>query len=128
MAFRIERADTAFSLSPTKQKRPRKKDDAHLNAIRMLPCVVCLKRPVEAAHIRTGSLIHGKRETGISEKPGDEWVLPLCPAHHSMQHGMNELVFYEGFEINPFATALALWAAEADEERMAVIIQQARVR
>jgi len=122
VAYRIIPPATAFALS-SKQKRPRKESDAHLKALRFLPCVVCLGRPVEAAHIRTGSYLHGKRETGIGEKPDDKWALPLCPIHHREQHAMNEMDFYDRYEIDPFGTALALWGADGDQEAMETIIR-----
>lgn len=128
MASMIERPETAFSLSPRKTKRPRREDGEYLKAVRTLPCVVCLRRPVEAAHIRTGNMLLGKRETGIAERPSDQWVLPLCPDHHRVQHSGNELDFYRKHGIDPFLTALALWGSRHDEDAMFVIIQNARSR
>lgn len=125
--YAILRPSTAFALSGGR-KRPRKTDDAHLRDIRTLPCVVCLGRPVEAAHIRTVSMQHGKRETGKAEKPDDKWVLPLCPSHHREQHEGNELAFYLKYGIDPFGTALALWGAKEDPEAMQVIVTIARKR
>lgn len=131
--FQIVRPDTAFSLSGSR-KRPRHTSEAHLKAIRFLPCVICLKRPVEAAHIRTASLLHGKRSVGVGEKSDDRWTLPLCsnsggkPGHHSEQHSMNEMEFYKRYGVDPFGTALALWGSEGDEEAMLVIVERARTR
>src|SRR3546814_4861401 len=51
-------------------------------SIRDLPCLVCGTAPVEAAHIRSGSLQFAKRPTGGAEKPSDKWSLPLCAEHH----------------------------------------------
>ena len=125
--YAIQRPSTAFSLSGSR-KRPRHTSEAHLKAVRMLGCVICLGRPVEAAHIRTGSMLHGKREVGLSEKPDDRWTLPLCIPHHREQHSMNELAFYREYGVDPFGTALALWGAEGDDEAMETIIQRARTR
>lgn len=123
MAFRI--AYTAPE-KPSPRRRPRVKDGAHLDCIRKLPCIACGARPVQAAHIRSPSPQHGKRETGIGERPSDVWVLPLCPPCHldgpGAQHKVGEANFYRRININPFTLALALWAAEGDVERMEQII------
>lgn len=125
--YTIIRPPTAFSLS-TGRKRPRQKDDRHLRAIRKLPCLICLRRPVEAAHLRTGSLIHGKHPTGAGEKPDDRWSLPLCPPDHRLQHMGNEVLFYQAHGVEPFGVAALLWAADCDVEAMEAVIVNARVR
>lgn len=132
-AYRIERPPEAFSLTGGKQKRPRKEDAAYLKQIRELPCVICLMRPVEAAHIRSPSIQWGKSSTGISEKPSDRWTLPLCGFgspnnHHAEQHTMNEMDFYRKYQVDPHVVALALWGAREDEEVMDAIIRMARKR
>lgn len=119
--FRIEPTTAA-----TRTKHPRVKEPSHLELIRQLPCVVCLTHPVEAAHIRAPNFRLGKRETGKGEKPSDRWTLPLCQKHHMEQHAMNEMRFYDVKRIDPFATALALWAAEGDLGIMKIIVRLAR--
>ncbi|MES2602121.1 MAG: hypothetical protein V4602_15065 [Pseudomonadota bacterium] len=96
-------------------KRPRIKNDGHLDFIRSLPCACCFSNiESQAAHIRTGSPFHGKRETGGSEKPTDIWVLPLCQRHHDQQHNMNEVEFWKLYGIDPFVLALSLYACTGD--------------
>lgn len=113
-----------------RHRRPRVEQGAHLDAIRTLPCLTCGSVPVEAAHIRSGSRKHGKRPTGTAEKPSDHWTLPLCTRCHRIgptaQHSMNELEFYRCHGIDPFATALALWAASGSPEVMLQIVMEAR--
>lgn len=103
------------------QRQPRVRDSAHLGFVAALPCVACLvlsgkfTRPVQVAHLRTGSLEHEKRPTGMAEKPSDKWTLPLCFPHHNggkgSQHSMGELDFWAGLGINPFDLCLELSAA-----------------
>lgn len=113
---------------PVRQRRPRIKEPQHLDNIRQLPCLICFGQPVEAAHLRAKSNMHGKRETGKSEKPSDKWALPLCPEHHREQHSMNELGFWRYHGIDPFVTALSLWAAEGDIDSMEFIVSLAARR
>ncbi len=92
-----------------RQREPRQKDNKHLDFIRSLPCCICGGINTEAAHIRVGSINHGKRETGMSEKPSDKWTVPLCNEHHREQHDAgNELVWWASKGIDPFMLALTL--------------------
>lgn len=113
-----------------RQRRPRVEKSAHLRSIRLLPCISCFTRPAQAAHLRVGSRKYGKRETGIAEKPSDRWTLPLCEACHLTgplaQHKVGETEFYRRIHIDPFATALALWAAEGDLQLMEQIVAETR--
>lgn len=96
-------------------KTPRIKNDGHLDFIRSLPCACCGNpHQTEAAHIRTASLFHGKRDTGGQEKPSDKWTVPLCGNHHREQHLGNELKFWKDFGIDPFVLALSLHSCSGD--------------
>lgn len=96
-------------------KRPRVKNEKHLNFIRSLPCVVCQNNiETEAAHVRAGELALGKWPTGGGEKPSDCWTVPLCGRHHREQHSMNEREFWSQQGINPFVVAMALYASSGD--------------
>lgn len=104
----------------TRQRQPRREDGAKLIFVRLLSCVICGRKPVEAAHLRVASRLYGKRGVGNSERPDDVWVAPLCAGHHrgnGGQHTMNELEFWRSHNIaNPFALCLAIHAAyEADD-------------
>lgn len=94
-----------------RQREPRQKDAKHLDFIRAQPCCICGDNTsTEAAHIRTASLAHGKRHTGMQEKASDKWTLPLCNAHHREQHTMNEMAFWKRYGIDPFMKALTMRA------------------
>ena len=53
------------------------RDRKRLAAIRKLPCVVCGRSPVDAAHSNQSS--HGK---GLGLKACDTKTIPLCRNHH----------------------------------------------
>lgn len=93
-------------------KRPRIKNDKHLDYIRSLPCCICGDdTSTEAAHIRVASLENGKPHTGMAEKPSDKWAVPLCGRHHREQHAFgNELEWWKCHGINPFILAMTLRA------------------
>lgn len=114
---RIIRPATAFSIASTKQKRPREHNREHLKWIGTLHCCVCGAPGPDAAHIRSSSALYGKRETGGAEKASDKWTVPLCRKHHDEQHATgDEMKFWDFVGINPFALALALYAATGDDE------------
>jgi hypothetical protein len=91
-----------------RQKEPRVRDEKHLRYVASLPCCICRRTDVQAAHIRTMSLEHGKRGLGMQEKASDCWTVPLCREHHAEQHSMNEMGFWKRYEIDPFVLALSL--------------------
>jgi hypothetical protein len=115
-AQRIVIPSTAFSKVPSKQRKPRERNEQHLKFIRSLKCCICGAPGPDPAHIRTASSLHGKRETGGAEKSSDKWTVPLCRTHHDMQHSMNEMKFWAMQRIDPFGLALALYDASGDDE------------
>jgi len=123
---RIIRPDTAFSVASTRQKRPRVKNEGHLDFIRSLSCVICGSPDPDAAHIRMASDLHGKRHTGMAEKPSDKWTVPLCRAHHGEQHSHNELTWWARRGIDPFGLALSLYAHSGDYELACSILDAHR--
>ena len=65
--------------------------DAHLKWVRGLQCAVpdCdTGDRIEAAHVRSGT------DGGTGQKPGDNWVVPLCATHHREQHQDGEATFW----------------------------------
>lgn len=129
MSFQqIRRPPTAFASAPTTgKKRPRENDKDHLAWIRGLPCLITGIRPVDPAHIRYGDERYGKRPTGMSEKPHDRYVVPLCREKHDEQHSMNEREFWQKHGIpDPIQVALALWSVSGDDEVAEVILRAAR--
>ena len=96
-------------------KRPRQKDNKHLDFVRGLPCVACANDVgTEAAHLRAGALKYGKRPSGTAEKPSDKWTLPLCSSCHREQHTGRELDFWEKLGIDPFVLAMSLFDVSGD--------------
>ena len=111
-----------------RQRLPRVRDEQHLQFIRSLQCVRCGDdTATEAAHIRSAALEYGKRHTGMSEKPSDKFVVPLCGKCHRLQHDLNEMKFWDCAGINPFVLALSLFAASGDHELAQEVIS-AQVR
>jgi hypothetical protein len=51
--------------------------------------------------------MHGKRPTGMAEKPDDRWALPLNRRCHMMQHAWGaELEWWVAHLIDPFKLAV----------------------
>ena len=128
---RMVRPPTAFSLSSTRKKHPRIKNGDHLKWIRTLPCILTGSHAqVEAAHIRYGDPVYGKRETGNSEKSDDRWTVPLNATDHRQgpdsQHGNNERGWWASKGIDPLQVASALWGVTGDTELAEVILREAR--
>lgn len=102
-------------------RQPRERDDAHLAAIRQLPCLKCAAVPCgEAAHVRMPSGAHGKK-SGMGEKPSDQWALPLCHRDHMEQHRIGEAKFWHELGINPVLLCVRLNAESPDIDKMAAI-------
>lgn len=94
------------------------------------PCLACAAsgrghhKGVQVCHLRSGSLDHGKRPTGMAERPSDRWTTPMCEPMHRRQHGGNELAFWQELAIDPFDVCQALSAAyERGETPDATIIR-----
>mgnify|MGYP003627783575 FL=1 len=82
------------------------RDKNYLKFIRGLECVVCGNPHVEAAHLRMNT------DGGMGMKPSDCWVLPLCSAHHRLQHHIGEEKFWEGKD--PHALCEDLYKVKGD--------------
>lgn len=101
----------------TRQKRPRQRDEAYLDFIRQLSCIICGDTTsTEAAHLRAACASAGHRPVGKGERPDDRWAMPLCSACHREQHAFNETVFWETYNIDPHYLSLALQGAYPDLE------------
>lgn len=79
----------------------RVRSPSHCKWVREHSCCVpnCDARPIEAAHVRTGTM----GGTGI--KPGDDWTISLCSYHHARQHAIGERVFEKAHGIDMKALA-----------------------
>lgn len=128
MAQKMMIPETAFPLSRG-QKQPRQHEKSHLDFIRVLPCLKCGTVGCEAAHVRYGSLPHGKRETGLGEKPSDCWTVPLCVGDHRMnayaQHNSNERVWWAHMRIDPLIVAALLFAVSGNVQAGDQIVRAA---
>lgn len=98
-----------------RQRRPRDRDQKHINYVNKLPCCVCgSTRNVEAAHLKMRLPEIGKEMPGMAQKADDRFVTPLCHYHHQSgilaQHRIGEQRFW--FEVhgrNPFEICARLW-------------------
>lgn len=112
-------------------KRPRVKNEKHLEFVRSLPCLLTGRTDgVEAAHIRYANRALGKLAVGGQEKPSDRWTIPLHFTRHrtdkDAQHTGNEERWWKEQGIDPCIIALALWGATGDHELGELIIREAR--
>lgn len=92
-----------------KRMKPRRaKCPAHMGRVASLPCLVCLSRPVEVHHVRTGLL-----------PKDDRRVTPLCAEHHRGRwgfHGLgSERAFFAEHGIDLTAEAKRLEAESVAE-------------
>lgn len=98
-------------MTELRQKQPRVLCPGYLKWLRRQPCACGCGSPApsDAAHLRAGSVLHGKRHTGMSEKPSDCWALPLKHSHHMAQHHHgDELGWWSAHDVpDPFT--LAMW-------------------
>jgi hypothetical protein len=74
------------------QRRPRKRNERALEAVRQMPCCICGDdTSVEAHHPRVGLFALGM-------KNDDEAAVPLCGRHHRELHAMgNEREFWASY-------------------------------
>jgi hypothetical protein len=84
----------------------------HLAFVRLHVCAVqgvgCSNK-IEAAHFRNGT------DGALGIKPSDNFAVPLCSAHHRMQHAIGEASFWAAHwvshGIDPLKLAAQLWKA-----------------
>lgn len=118
----------AYKWRPPRQRRPRQHNDAHLDFIRSLPCIICMDNTAtEAAHVRMADPRAAKCEAGMGAKPDDRWCVPLCSRCHREQHKTDEATFW-GWQhiyrrIDPIFLALALHSVSGSYEDGMTIIQ-----
>lgn len=112
-------------------RRPRITSPRHLVWLRSLHCVI--RGPgheAEVAHIRYADARFDKRQTGMGERPSDQWSVPLSPEMHRLgaqsQHTMNERRFWERHSVDPVIVAAALWINTGDTDAAERILAAAR--
>lgn len=96
--------------------------DAHLEAIRKLPCCVTLRVPAGEAH----HLKYGTGERGAGMRSSDRWAVPLSHGPHMELEAVgarNEPRWFKDYGIeSPIDLAAALWAASPNIEAMTKIV------
>lgn len=116
MPSRIRTPATAFPLTGGLKKHPRVEDKGYLAFVRKLPSIVSgSHQNVQACHVRYSSPSHGKRETGMGEKPDDRWAVPLTADEHlfgkDSQHASGERGWWRRQGIDPLCVAALLFSA-----------------
>ena len=95
----------------------RLKDAKHCRFIRSLPCAyqgahgLQCSGDVVPAHIRMGA------KAGTGRKPDDSRVIPLCHAHHSLQHDKGELFFHGNKLRESIELAIQLYKVTGNREK-----------
>lgn len=88
--------------------------------VRRLGCILC-GAPAEAAHVRYADDMYDKGHTGLSQKPGDEWIIPLCPEHHRLnnnaQHRGNEYRWWKSVGVDPLLYCCHIRKSYPDENK-----------
>lgn len=88
------------------REAPQIRSPGHLAWVRGHVCAVenadCQGK-IEAAHVRIGT------DGGTGVKPSDCYAIPLCFAHHTMQHSMGERSFEAAHNISMRKIADELW-------------------
>lgn len=97
-------------------------DEAHLAAIRKLPCCVTLRTPCGEAH----HLKQNTGERGAGMRSSDKWAVPICRSAHEAVESVgsrNETRWFAEHGIaSPIDLAAALWAASPDISKMTSIV------
>jgi len=76
----------------------------------------CIGLPIEAAHIRTAA------NSGIAVKPHDAFCVPLCQAHHKVQHRIGHPRFDARYGIRLLALVrVFVWTSPDDKMRESVL-------
>lgn len=95
------------------ERQPRLHDEGYLAWLRQQPCACGCGKPApsDAAHLRAGSILHGKPPiTGMQIKPDDRWATPLNHDCHMRQHEFgDEVLWWSAHGIDPFKLAIRLY-------------------
>ena len=88
------------------RKEMRRRNKAHLAFVATQPCLVCLRSPCDAHHLKFAQ----PRSLGL--KVSDEFTVPLCrDHHHELHHHGNERAWWANLQIDAIKEARELWAA-----------------
>ncbi len=82
----------------------RHRDKEHLKFVGSQPCLICSKNPSDAHHLRFA------QPRALGRKASDEFVVPLCRAHHQENHRVGrEENWWKNKGIDPLKQASDLW-------------------
>jgi hypothetical protein len=82
----------------------RQRDRQHLRYIIKQPCLVCGRQPCDLHHLRFA------QARGLGQRVSDEFVVPLCRAHHRELHRAGtEMEWWSRLGIEPLQAARTLW-------------------
>jgi hypothetical protein len=80
------------------------RDRDHIRHVAKQPCLVCGRRPSDPHHLRFA------QSRALARKVSDEFMVPLCRAHHREAHRCgNEPGWWGRTGLDPIAAARALW-------------------
>jgi hypothetical protein len=83
----------------------RYRDKTHLRFVALQPCLVCGRVPSDAHHLRFA------QPRALGRKTSDEFVVPLCRAHHRQNHQVgDEVAWWRASGIDAVQVANRLWA------------------
>lgn len=115
----------AKRLAP-KVKRERRpgNSEAHLSAIRTLPCVIpgCSIVGCDPHHAKSGP---AAAERAVGRRASDRWCVPLCRKHHDEVEAIGsrrEAAWFLERGIEVIELAAALWAVSPDKGAMVRIV------
>ncbi len=93
----------------------RLRDKTHLRFVALQPCLLCGRSPSDPHHLRFA------QPRAMGRKTSDEFVVPLCRAHHSQNHQVgDEVSWWKQNGIDPLPVANRLWGISrgvSDEKR-----------
>ena len=91
----------------------RLKDKTYLKWVSSQPCLLCLTPKCQAHHLTFAM------PRGFGQKTGDQWAVPLCPAHHSQLHtcGKGEKDFWKDLDIDAEVIATTLYQYHLDQKK-----------
>jgi hypothetical protein len=82
----------------------RHRDKAHLQFVASQPCLLCGRSPCDPHHLRFA------QPRTMGRKTSDEFVVPLCRAHHRQNHEVgDEISWWKRSGIDPLSVANRLW-------------------
>jgi hypothetical protein len=82
----------------------RYRDKTHLRFVGLQPCLICGRTPSDPHHLRFA------QPRALGRKTSDEYVVPLCRAHHRENHQTgDELSWWKAAATDPLPVALRLW-------------------